>query len=61
MHLVCFLQPLVIQHRKRQNYEEHHRDTAYALLIRTDEREDAALIVQGISSTKHISFISSAA
>lgn len=53
MQLLCFFQPLGIQHRKKQDDEEHHTDTALdnSPLIRTDERDDAALIVQGISST----------
>lgn len=61
--MFCFLQPLGIQHRKLQDDEEHHTGTAleYSPLIRTNEPENAALIIQGISSTQHISIISSAA
>lgn len=52
MQLLCFLQPLGIQLRKRQNDEEQHTATApeHSPLIRTDERDNEVLIVQGISS-----------
>lgn len=52
MQLLCFLQPLGIQLRKRQDDEEQHTATALDLepLIRTDGRDNAVLIVQGINS-----------
>lgn len=63
MKLLCFFQPLGIQLRKRRDDEEQLTATALDLepLIRTDECDNAVLVVQGISSTWHISYISSAA
>lgn len=59
----CFLRPLGIQLRKRRVDEEQHRATTLKLssFIRTEDCDNAALVVQGISSTWHTGYIFSAA
>lgn len=46
MQLLCFLQPLGIQLRKRRDDEEQP-------LIRTDKCDNAELVVQGIMNILH--------
>lgn len=62
MQLLCFLQPLGIQPRKRRDDEEHNTEMALPL-IQTDKPDNAVLHVveQGISATLHIINIISAA
>lgn len=61
--MLSFLQPLGIQLRKRRDDEEQHTATTLerSPLIPTDECYNAALVVQGISSTWHTGYTFSAA
>lgn len=54
--MLCFLQHLGIQFRKRRDDEEQHTETASELSphIQTDKRDNAVLIEQGTVLVQHI-------
>lgn len=61
--MLCSLQHLGIQPQKRCDDGEQHTETdsEHSPLIQTDKRDNAVLIEQGISATKYICNIISAA